>query len=52
MFNSFLNTLPHIFETRFPVNYRSTKGGKMLGSHKELNYHANKREVYIHVPSP
>jgi hypothetical protein len=48
MFNSFLNTFLHILETSSPIKYRSTKEKKkMLGSHKELGYHANKREVYI-----
>jgi hypothetical protein len=50
MFNLFLNTFLRIFETSFPVNYTNTKEGgkkKMLGSHKELKYHANITEVYI-----
>jgi hypothetical protein len=47
MFTSFLNTFLHAFETSFPVKYKSIKEKKMLGSHKELRYHANKREVYI-----
>jgi hypothetical protein len=48
MFNSFLNTFLHIFEASFPVTYRSKKKKKkMTGSHKELKYHANVKEVYI-----
>ena len=48
MFNSFLNTFQHVIETSFPVKYRSIKEKKkMLRSHKELRYHANKRVVYI-----
>ena len=48
MFNSFLNTFLHIFEASFPVTYRSTKEKKkVIGSHKELKYHANIKEVYI-----
>jgi hypothetical protein len=48
MFNSFLNTFLHILEASFPVTYRNTKEEKkMIGSHKELKYHANVKEVYI-----
>ena len=47
MFNSFLSTFLHAFATSFPVKYKSIEEKKMLGSHKELRYHANKREVYI-----
>ena len=47
MFNSFLNNFLHILETSFPVNCRSAREKKILGSHKELGYHANKREIYI-----
>jgi hypothetical protein len=47
MFNSFLNTFLHIFEASFPVTYRSIKEKRMIGSHKELKYHANIKEVYI-----
>jgi hypothetical protein len=47
MFNSFLNTFLHIFEASFPFTYKSTKEKRMIGSHKELKYHANIKEVYI-----
>jgi len=35
MFDLFLSTFLHAFETSFPVKYRSTEEKKMLGSHKE-----------------
>jgi len=46
MFNSFLNTFLHIYEASFPVT-EVQKRKRMIGSHKELKYHANIKEVYI-----
>jgi hypothetical protein len=48
MFNLFLNTLPHIFATSFPVNYRSTKGGKNAWITQGIKISCKqKRSLYI-----
>ena len=46
MFNSFLNTFLHVFETSFPVKYRSIKEKKNAWLTQGIKIRKQKRNVY------